>query len=298
MIMNTCKQYSDVLIEAYYNELSPELKNEVIQHLAMCKDCSLEYKKLEQTLQVMNTRSRIEPDEAYWQNYWKSLNNALEGKKVSIQQHQQKHSIRFASVPSWAYGIAAMLLIAVGLYLGKLFFSPETPTITQQIVIPQQQEQPENKSNTIIPKTDERETQLPPHSSTRLVRDNATSDAREYLDRSKVMLLGIINSDDDSPVDLVRQKKVSRALLKEAVDLKPKLIEPDQKRIKLLIDELEVILLQLANIEEQTDVPAIELVKKGVDQKSILLKINMEEMRMQKGKESPKKLSKKENKSL
>jgi len=46
------------------------------------------------------------------------------------------------------------------------------------------------------------------------------------------------------------------------VDLKPRLIEPDQQRIKQLIEELEVILLQLANYEEQKDLPAIELVKK------------------------------------
>ncbi|GEM_PF-858397 len=296
--MKKCKEYQEHFIEVYYNELPVETKQEIVQHIASCSVCANEYKNIEATLFVMNKRTRTEPDEAYWQNYWKSLNNALEQETIQTTQSQPKQVFHFSSVPSWAYGIAAMLLIGVGLYLGKIFYSPEVPVISQQIESPKQQMHQEDTTEIIPPQQEERKVESLPRSTATLVRDNTSDDAREYLDRSKVMLLGIINSDEDSPVDLARQKKVSRALLKEAVDLKPKLIEPNQKRIKQLIDELEVILLQLANIEEQTDVPAIELVKKGVDQKSILLKINMEEMRMQKGKENAKKLSKKDNTRL
>ena len=49
--------------------------------------------------------------------------------------------------------------------------------------------------------------------------------------------------------------------------------------LRALIDDLEVILLQIANLEAEHDVPAIELVRSGVDRRGILLKIQVEQMR-------------------
>ena len=68
-----------------------------------------------------------------------------------------------------------------------------------------------------------------------------------------------------------------------------------QNQIYNLISDLEVILLQIANLESEYNLPAIEMVKNGVDRKGILLKINIEEMRKYKSAEPNK--SKKEKKS-
>jgi hypothetical protein len=46
-----------------------------------------------------------------------------------------------------------------------------------------------------------------------------------------------------------------------------------------LITDLELILLQIANLESEYNIPEIEMVKSGVDRRGILLKINIEEMR-------------------
>ena len=66
--------------------------------------------------------------------------------------------------------------------------------------------------------------------------------------------------------------------VKEAAFLKTELTSPDQQRLHNLIADLEVILLQIANLESQIDVDGIEMVKSGVDRRGILLKINLEEM--------------------
>ncbi|TAK53967.1 MAG: zf-HC2 domain-containing protein [Bacteroidetes bacterium] len=310
--MRNCKEYQELFVEAYYDELPADEMQELMEHLASCSVCSSEFKKLETTLHVMNKRERVEPDEAYWKQYWNTLSTSLENARTGKQPSQQQYNIRFASLPGWAYGVAAMLLIAVGLYLGKFLYSPEPAEHQQEIVSndtvlnEQQRTKNEVQSTEVQPpisQQDQGQT-LPEHSAARTTTSNTKrvtpiinvvdKEARSYLNRSKIMLLGLVNSDEEDPLSLSRQQEVSRSLLQEAIDLKPRLIETDQKRVKQLIEELEVILLQLANIEEESDLPAVELVKKGVDEKSILLKINMEEMRMMKNKDSRKKSDKKE----
>ncbi|MBI5214398.1 MAG: zf-HC2 domain-containing protein [Ignavibacteriae bacterium] len=304
--MKQCEHYQELFVEALYDELPKEQLSELKSHLNSCAPCSAAYRKLESTLQVMSQRTRTEPDEAYWKNYWNTLDASIQKESEVKQEKRNILPLRFAWQPAWSYGIAATLLLAVGLYLGKYIFSnqetvnsqPTTVNLEQNTtvdtVISNQQFHPpqagkEIKNQNSIPETGNRKPET--NQLTRLA-------AQSYLDRSKVMLLGLINSEDDASLSFSRQQKISRSLLHEAADLKPRLIEPDQQRIKQLIDELEVILLQLANIEEQSDLPAIELVKKGVDEKAILLKINMEEMRAMKSKQSQKKSLTKEHKSL
>ena len=48
--------------------------------------------------------------------------------------------------------------------------------------------------------------------------------------------------------------------------------------LKVLVEELETILIEIANLEEQEDLPDIELIRDGVDRKGILLKINIHQM--------------------
>jgi hypothetical protein len=104
----------------------------------------------------------------------------------------------------------------------------------------------------------------------------------------------MVNIDEEhlSSVSLEREQQVSRQLIQKAYYLKAALSEPEQQRMRQLIGDLEVILLELANVEVKPGVPALELVKKGVNQKSILLKINLEEMRAAIKKPAPKKIVK------
>ena len=46
-----------------------------------------------------------------------------------------------------------------------------------------------------------------------------------------------------------------------------------------LVEDLEIILLQIANLEEDVDLPAIELIQNTAQNTGVLLKINVEQMR-------------------
>jgi hypothetical protein len=46
-----------------------------------------------------------------------------------------------------------------------------------------------------------------------------------------------------------------------------------------LISELEIILMQIANLEEQYDLESVELIRSGIEHKGILFKININQVR-------------------
>jgi len=93
------------------------------------------------------------------------------------------------------------------------------------------------------------------------------------------MLLALINFDPETEdpyvLNLPHQQQVSRELVREASFLKQGIADSDQRRLQNLITDLEVILLQIANLESERDFEAIEFVKKGVDSRGIMLQIHV-----------------------
>lgn len=262
--MMTCDQSRELFVEALYDELATDVRHQFDEHLVSCQECSAMYREMETTLRILNRRPRTEPGQSFMQNFWERLKPQIsaeisDGEKVSPRLIRARPAFLWgpARLPSWAYGIAAMLLIAVGIYLGRTAFNRVEPA------------RPEPGANNAAITT--------PVSA----NDSTSAEALAYLERSKNLLIGIANlhAEQHSSLDLSRQQTVSRQLLAQANILKVSLNKPDQQQLRQLIFDLEVVLLQLANIEVKPGVPAVELVKKGIDQKSILLKINLEQMR-------------------
>ena len=259
--MNNCTKCRSMFIEALYDELNQEQKKWFESHLSSCPNCANEYQKISATMGIMNQHTRTEPNSLFWNGYWDRLVDRMEVKEKSTAGilawwHRFWQSINFQ--PNWAYRIAtAVALIAVGIFIGKLYFGRP---VSQQI---------ENiKTAEIHPKAIEQ------------VSLQQRTD--RYIERSKILLLGLVNFDPESQdvyaLDLPYQKQISRELVQEANVLKVDLHNPGQQQLRDLVEDLRIILLQIANLETEHDLAGIELVKSGVDRRGILLKINLEEM--------------------
>jgi hypothetical protein len=147
-----------------------------------------------------------------------------------------------------------MLLVVLGIYIGRMIFSPSASEVQQARQLPTIGSQVEQSAEYI-------------------------HRAQNYIERSKLILLALINFDpeteDPYALNLPFQQQVSRELVSEASFLKQGIADSDQRRLRDLITDLEVILLQIANLESERDFEAIELVKKGVDSRGILLQIHV-----------------------
>jgi hypothetical protein len=143
--------------------------------------------------------------------------------------------------------------VAVGIFLGRTFFIPE-----------QMMQQPVTMAKAVS----EPDAQV-----------NVSQRAFDYIQRSKLIVLAIANFDPDNQdpyaLNLPYQQQVSKELVQEASWLKEELGDRRQRRLQELVSDLEVILLQIANLEEESDMSAIELVQDGVKSRGILFKIHL-----------------------
>jgi hypothetical protein len=258
--MSECSKCRKYFVDALYHELTPEQKEFFNNHLQGCSSCRSEFEKLQSTLKIMDLREQETLPEEFWIDFQQKLKSYLDQE----EKHKKPNIVQLFSplkkvraIPKWTqYLAAAILLIAIGVFIGRYFnpgtYSPEPIT------------QIENPSSSIV-------------------QPAAIDDrAYRYLERSKILLLGIVNADPDaeeaSAPDYSREKQVARGLIQEAAVLKDDLTDANRRKLYQLVSDLEVILLQIANLETQNDLPAVEMIRSGVDRRGILLKINLEEM--------------------
>jgi hypothetical protein len=249
--MSDCKKCRTHFLEYFYGELEAPKKKFFDDHLLACKKCKSEFAETKAVLLFTGKRVRPEPPEEFWDSYEKRLERRIEKEKIGR---------RFNLGPKWAYqAAAAVALIIIGVFLGRAFFSSPIPGIQHASRQPglATQTQPE----TILA-----------HRS------------QNYIERTKLILLALVNFDpsteDPYALDLPYQKQVSRELVDEASFLKKELAESDQERLESLITSLEVILLQIANLESENDLDAIELIKNGINNRGTLMEINLSDLRL------------------
>ena len=257
--MSDCKNCREVLIEALYDELGPSEKEAFERHLEACPDCAAERAALAETLRVMDRRERPDPGAEFWDGYWDRLSRRMiweataEGRRPSLAA---RLGAAFSRWPRWAYEAAgAAALILVGILIGRLVLGP---------------------SGGMGKATVAGRPALAGSPSPAIVQ------AGDFVDRSKVLLLGLVNYDpateDAYGFDLAGKKAASRALLAQAPAIRQGLNGPGQRRLRELVADLEVIMMQIANLESGQDLEGVEMVKQGVDRKDVFLKIDLERM--------------------
>ncbi len=242
--MSDCRMSKDRMIEALYGELGPAEKERLDVHLRSCPDCASEYASLEATLRLMDKRERPDPGPEFWDGYWDRLSRRMlweatgEDRRPSLAARLLRP---FARLPRWslqAAGAAALLL--VGILVGSRLVRRPEPT----------------------GRDDGRRPAAP---------SGAVVQAESFIDRSKVLLLGLVNYDpateDAYAFDLDRKKTMSRDLAAEAPAIRSALNERGQKRLRDLVADLEVIMMQIANLESGQDLEGVELIKQGVDRR-------------------------------
>jgi hypothetical protein len=260
--MGECRKMKSLFLESLYGELDMDRKESLKRHLAGCRECSEEYEKMAETLRTMSKKAVPDPGQEFWDGYWDRLELRMKREGLfepSAAEAQKRSGIRFGFFPRWAYGAAgAAAILAVGILIGRLFFSRpvilsrQAPTGTPSVL-------PASGTGDLILRTS------------------------RYLERSKVILLALVNFDPEKQdvygLNLPRQKEVSNELVKEASALKSDLKNAKERQLEKLVGDLEMILMQIANLKSGYDLPTVEIIKAGVEQNDVLFKISLNEMR-------------------
>jgi hypothetical protein len=249
-------------VEALYGTLSPKKELWFRRHLESCPSCRKEFADMSETLEIMDRRKRFDPGREFWDSYWANLAKKLEAGEsfspsAAAAVFKPKKTRLFPFIPKYAFQAAiALAILATGIILGRLWFATRMPA---------------GKSPGLA--------QESPSIFQSPVQAAAVQD---YLDRSKIIILSLANfepnKDDSYALNLDYQKKISGDLVILGYELKNQLASSRQKRLRELISDLEVILIQIANLDPENNIRAVEFVKDGIANSSILFKINVLEI--------------------
>jgi hypothetical protein len=266
--MMTCEATRELFAEALYKELPDARMAAFNAHLATCSACTREFEGLRRTIDLVNRRTRIEPTRAEWEAFSAKLDA-----RVREESAHRGHRARVLPWipyirPAYGYGIAAVLLVAFGIYMGRTFFNGATPGPAAHDATGATADAGRTPGSS-----------KPDGGSPEISEVNR--DALAYLERSRNLLLGLTNIDESQmgSVDFTRSRKVSRELYDRGNTLTVALNRPSQQQLRQLVQGLQIILLQLSNMEIAHGTPVVEMIRKGVDSRSILLKINLEAIR-------------------
>ena len=226
-------------------------------HLTQCADCAQSFASFSQTFGLFSYRQEVEPEPQLFDRVWRKA--ALE-----VSQVTERESGRFGWFRLGTFGpfLAAAALLVIGFWMGRRFPQTELVAPTLEVV---------NANDTSHP---------------------LDQKVLGYLQKTKTIILAIDNFDTDhhelARFDFRSEKRVSQALLLQSEELKQELEDKGSARLLELVTDLELILLQIAHLQNRVTPFDLEMVQDGINRRAILFKINIEEMKRSLEEQPPK----------
>ncbi len=250
--MKSCHEFENMFLEAYYGEIQPYHKEHFDQHLANCDRCKENYSQLCTSLDEASRLSRPDLSAEYWRQYWNKLEKRLSS-MPSSQRVPETRKTRW-QIPDLNLRMAfvAIVMTLVLFVATVLFFRPfrleEAPILSSESM------------------------------NVHEVKDSINAQISRYLNRSKVILMSLVNLEDNEVLefDFQQHQKLSSDLLGESKYLREQL--DSQDRVMNLVDDLDVVMMQIANQNPKLDKESVELIRSSVENKELLFKINIEKM--------------------
>lgn len=260
----SCKACEHRMVEALFGEIDPEAIVQLERHLASCDACRETFTSMKATLQWTAMAEEEAVPEPHWPAFRERLRNRIHERETGqsraplIPSWEWGKTVRLPG-PVWGRQLAlAVVLVLIGAFIGRNSVPEHDDGIASSA------------------STNEGSTEISP---TQLALRT-----QRYLDRSNVLLLGLVNfdvgNDDLRALNFAHKQTIAGDLVAEAGAIKTALDARREVQLRMLIEELEKVLLQIANLEVQDDLPGIEMIQQGVDHRALLLKINLETMKL------------------
>ncbi len=243
------------LYEYVRGELAPDEMERIAGHLASCKRCAADLEEIRPVV-AMTSRHVSSASDTRPAEFWNGFAAAVErrinlanspGRRPPLRVWEKIVAVFTLRPRPIVLAGGVLAAVALALVLSRFFTGSPAPREIASGLEPE-----------------------PVHA--------VPADYRmgDYLRKSKVLLVGIahLDAEDDQPIDLSKESRVSQDLLEDARYLKS---QPLDIRSAKLIDDLQKILISLANMKEQEGLPNVEMIRSGIHRENLLFKIRMAE---------------------
>lgn len=259
--MKVCRKYKKEWPAFVGGQLPPGRTEEMAAHLKICAACRAE---LEETRKLISltTGFKEELKEVMTTVDWASL-------PVEITDKVWAQKERTATAPSgwrsWKWQP-----VVVGLFLGLLLGG----ALTFLVLRPQ-------KPGALVARQ-ETGISLPADLVERVDLALARRETIDYLERSQYLLLDLLQNGQPGESGLVRQERIQQ-LLTEKKYLNNQLDDWRLMKARAICDQIELLFLELSQLSPELSARELEKVREMVEEKQLLLKINLVKKELQQG---------------
>jgi hypothetical protein len=246
----SCRRCRRLLPEWIAGDLSDSERAAVAAHLEGCPRCAAEVAELQGTLALLASAPPAPPPVSF-DLLWTRLAAELDATDRILGREVDRKGSR-AARRFWgpALAAAAVALFALGLLAGRLSWRP-APAPVANVEL-----------------------------EARLLVLEARLD--RYLERATPILLALSNRDPLAPpggVTLDDERDLARELAVEAAALRVEVGRMLRGRAPQLVEDLERIFLQVANLRDNDYAQGMALVRSTLEREAILLGVSLERLR-------------------
>lgn len=265
----TCRESKVILSAQLEGEATASQWRAVEQHLAECRACAQLWEDFQASTALLKTELiRYEPSKALWEKISARIETApqLTWAERWREKWQEVRSVTWFGVPRFAFGSG----LAVVLVLLTLTFWRHQST-TQLSSTPQ----PDSTAVAInLPKPAKPRLELGENDP--LLRIRLAQQVADYFEATRLVLLEVKNNTEASQeFDVSEVKQSSQKLLEQSLMLKAELKNEQLAIVLSTVEQLEVVLFDLANLEEKPEPEEMNMLRAAIQQGDLLIKIEI-----------------------
>ena len=210
-----CEKFKEQIILYLYGELDKKSSEELKNHIKNCPECAKELKYTRKIFELVEETEKEDIPEADWDKCWSRIDE-----KVSVSEKKRKEHFWF--FPSWAVTAASLLFVLIlGFIIGRTTFSP---------------------GSEVSPMPGE-------------TKGAFYLTLQQHFDDIKPLLMEYAHyREDKSQERMTLDKKAVEDLLIQNILLK-RLAAEKNPGARQLLEDIELILREMANMEEGTTTP-------------------------------------------
>jgi len=238
----------ELLILYLAGELEPEERTALEKRLSGDAALRGELEALHNALRLVSDSAPSEPPEAYWRTFWTRLQPKLQRKNLWQRLSGwlvPKHGLRLATGLGT---LAAMLIVAL--------------LILYQVMVPQAPEPVITRTEVRIQRTE----------------GYFALAADDHLERSRLLLQEMVNIASNGPPNeeaLLDNRRRGEELLSQNRTYRLVALRNNDEKLAALLDELEMVLMDIANIDPHVAQEALTGLQHRIEMKDLLARMNI-----------------------
>ncbi|MFQ5605697.1 MAG: zf-HC2 domain-containing protein [bacterium] len=261
----------EVLISAHLDgEVTPSDWQEAQAHIQSCVRCAETLRRFEHSTRLFQqTLSRFQPAHEAWTKIESRLQNqpsSLFARWCGTLRHLWEVYI----VRPPAYIRTAQITFAVAVIAFMFFIKNpfQTEPTTSNLV---KKESTAPTVNSGFPAQPGRSLER-----TQMSQPEWTEEIQNYFEQTAVLLMEIKNSEPEKEaMDLASLRSQSQKLLEKSVLIKNDLQDSELTELSSTVEQLQLVLMELANLKEKNEKLDIEMLKAIILKQDILIKIEI-----------------------